>query len=60
VKLRDKKLLHQGHHEWHHLPSRFLEIYQLVQKLLVGDTQPDRLVVVWVNGGWKKTKMKHA
>jgi hypothetical protein len=36
------KLLHRGPLEWHHLrTTKFHEIYQAVQHLLVGDTQTD-------------------
>jgi hypothetical protein len=33
------QLLHRGPLEWHYLPIKYREIYQAVQKLLVGGTQ---------------------
>jgi hypothetical protein len=35
------KLFHRGPLEWHYFPKKFMNIYQAVQKLLVGDTQTD-------------------
>jgi hypothetical protein len=41
------KLLHRGPLEWHHLPTtKFHEIYQAVQNLLVGDTDRDTRLVI--------------
>jgi hypothetical protein len=39
------KLLHRDPLEWHYLRTEFREFYQAVQKLLVGDTRTDRLVI---------------
>jgi hypothetical protein len=41
IEAMELKLLHQGPAEWYYLRIKFHEIYQAVQKLLVGDTQTD-------------------